>query len=57
MIYILGQVLQKGEEGRIEKYGILLEQYSEVHAKVVPIINKCLEGMKKAAKCVDGPKV
>ena len=54
---IVWQALQKGEEERVAKYGVLLSQYSEVHAKVIPIINKCLEGMKNAAKFVDGPKV
>ena len=53
----LCQVLQKGEEERVEKYGVLLSQYSEVHSKVIPIINKCLEGMKTSSQIVNGPKV
>ena len=51
------QVLQKGEEERVAKYGVLLSQYSEVHSKVIPIINKCLEGMKTSSQLVNGPKV
>ena len=39
------------------KYGVLLSQYSEVHCKVIPIINRCLEGMKSASQLVNGPKV
>lgn len=55
--FCLYKALQKGEEERVTKYGSLLAQYSEVHNKVIPIINRCLEGMKTAAQLVDGPKV
>ncbi|XP_046845264.1 formin-binding protein 1-like [Xenia sp. Carnegie-2017] len=52
----LSDVLQKSEEDHIARYAILLTQYSDVQAKVIPIINKCLEGMKVAAQIVDGGK-
>lgn len=39
------------------KYGVLLCQYSEVHCKVIPIINKCLDEMKSSSRLVNGPKV
>lgn len=47
--------LQKPEEGRIEKLSLFLQNFSNIHKKVLPIITKCLDGMTEAGKVCDAP--
>ncbi|CAH3033855.1 unnamed protein product [Pocillopora meandrina] len=46
--------LQKMDERRIKRTGELLEEYANVEAKVMPIIQKCLDNMKDNGKSVNG---
>lgn len=51
------QELQKMDERRIQKTGELLEEYSNVETKVMPIIQKCLDNIKDNGKSVNPPQV
>ena len=51
------QELQKMDERRIKRTGELLEEYANVEAKVMPIIQKCLDNMKDNGKSVNGQQV
>lgn len=44
------------EERRIERIGESMRCYAEVERKVLPIVNKCLDGMTKAAESIE-PKM
>ncbi|XP_053360841.1 formin-binding protein 1a isoform X1 [Clarias gariepinus] len=50
------QRIQEMEERRIERLGESMRCYSEVERKVLPIVNKCLDGMTKAAESIE-PKM
>ena len=45
------------DERRIKRTGELLEEYANVEAKVMPIIQKCLDNMKDNGKSVNGQQV
>ncbi|KAK3566168.1 hypothetical protein QTP86_028436 [Hemibagrus guttatus] len=50
------QRIQEMEERRIERIGESMRCYAEVERKVLPIVNKCLDGMTKAAESIE-PKM
>ena len=45
------------DERRIKRTGELLEEYANVEAKVMPIIQKCLDNMKDNGKSVNRQQV
>ena len=45
------------DERRIKRTGELLEEYANIEAKVMPIIQKCLDNMKDNGKSVNGQQV
>ncbi|KAI5095290.1 formin-binding protein 1 isoform X3, partial [Silurus meridionalis] len=50
------QRIQEMEERRIERIGESMRCYAEVERKVLPIVNKCLDCMTKAAESIE-PKM
>ncbi|XP_059514298.1 formin-binding protein 1 isoform X11 [Myotis daubentonii] len=47
------QKIQEMEERRIVRLGESMKTYAEVDRQVIPIIGKCLDGIVKAAECID----
>uniref|UniRef100_A0A8C6STX3 Formin binding protein 1b n=1 Tax=Neogobius melanostomus TaxID=47308 RepID=A0A8C6STX3_9GOBI len=47
------QKLQDMEEKRIEKLGECMKTFADVDRQVLPIVDKCLDGMTKAAESVE----
>ncbi|XP_072310621.1 formin-binding protein 1 isoform X23 [Eucyclogobius newberryi] len=47
------QKLQDMEEKRIEKLGVCMKTFADVDREVLPIVEKCLDGMTKAAVSVE----
>ncbi|XP_055087812.1 formin-binding protein 1 homolog isoform X13 [Periophthalmus magnuspinnatus] len=47
------QKLQDMEERRIEKLGVCMKTFADVDRQVLPIVDKCLDGMVKAAESVE----
>ncbi|XP_055010142.1 formin-binding protein 1 [Boleophthalmus pectinirostris] len=47
------QKLQDMEEKRIEKLGVCMKTFADVDRQVLPIVEKCLDGMTKAAESVE----
>ncbi|ELK37391.1 Formin-binding protein 1 [Myotis davidii] len=47
------QKIQEMEERRIVRLGESMKTYAEVDQQVIPIIGKCLDGIVKAAECID----
>lgn len=45
--------MQEMEERRIVRLGESMKTYAEVDRQVIPIIGKCLDGIVKAAECID----
>ncbi|XP_067339628.1 formin-binding protein 1 isoform X21 [Channa argus] len=47
------QKLQDMEERRIDRLGVCMKTFADVDRQVLPIVGKCLDGMTKAAECID----
>uniref|UniRef100_A0A8D3AH86 Formin binding protein 1b n=1 Tax=Scophthalmus maximus TaxID=52904 RepID=A0A8D3AH86_SCOMX len=47
------QKLQDMEEKRIERIGVCMKTFADVDRQVLPIVGKCLDGMTKAAECIE----
>ncbi|XP_070706110.1 formin-binding protein 1 isoform X6 [Pempheris klunzingeri] len=47
------QKLQDMEERRIERLGVCMKTFADVDRQVLPIVGKCLDGMTKAAECIE----
>ncbi|KAK7896086.1 hypothetical protein WMY93_021411 [Mugilogobius chulae] len=47
------QKLQDMEERRIDKLGVCMKTFADVDRQVLPIVEKCLDGMTKAAESVE----
>ena len=47
------QAYKEADERRILKYRELMMEYINIDMKVKPLIQKCLEGMEKAAGAID----
>ena len=41
------------EEKRIERLGVCMKTFADVDRQVLPIVGKCLDGMTKAAECIE----
>lgn len=57
MLFLALQKLQDMDERRATRLGVGYGLLSEAELQVVPIIGKCLEGMKVAAESVDAKNV
>ena len=49
--------MEAAEEDRIEKLKAYLKAFTESQRVIMPIINRCLEGMDAAADTCDAKKV
>uniref|UniRef100_A0AAV2IUV8 Formin binding protein 1 n=1 Tax=Knipowitschia caucasica TaxID=637954 RepID=A0AAV2IUV8_KNICA len=47
------QKLQDMEERRIEKLGVCMKTFADVDRQVLPIVEKCLDGMTKSAESIE----
>ncbi|EDO47148.1 predicted protein [Nematostella vectensis] len=48
--------LQTMEENRIKRVGELLTEYSDIECRVMPIVQTCLDNIKKVAASFNGPQ-